>query len=365
MALLFLASSAADVSAYTLISNKGRPAYWPNHRANYRFNTTPSGYFTGGVDFSGTHSDEFEPIRRGFATWVNLSGVNFTVTETASTTQSANSDDHLNTIQWVPSGWRQLSFRPPSNALAVTLLSFDSDSGVIEDADIYFNADSFQWAVVDSSSEANYVDVQNIATHEIGHYFGLDHSSENIFEEDLDLKDATMFYASSTGETEHRNLKDDDVKAMTALYGSSSRGTPAISSVQVLSNTSGTVRYAIKGSGFNEYTSFVLSKHSASESDIVSRYRTISSSTEAIAEFDLLGMSGGEAALIVFNDPENPVETSIDLSSVAFQATNVGGGGGGCSLSQNPSPSTALFALGLVSMLLIVNLRRKVSRRSH
>jgi hypothetical protein len=359
----------SSAEAFTLISNKGRPAFWVNHKASYRFNTATSGYFVGGVDASGTSSDEFEPLRKSFNTWTSMAGLDIKVTETTATSSPANSDDHLNTLQWVKAGWRDLSFKPPSNALAVTLLSFDSDTGAIVDADIYFNADSFKWAVVDAATEHDYVDVQNVATHEIGHFLGLDHSSENLFEEDLELKDATMFFASTMAETAHRDLHNDDIKAIQALYGTGHRATPTITSAEVLSSVSGTVKYVIKGSGFNEYTSFVMSKKSASEADVPARYRTINSADEATAEFDLLGMSGGNARMIAFNDPEHLTEFSLNISSVALGATETGGGGGGCALQISGNFSGWLCVIGLLAALSVLRLRGRLARlerrRSH
>ncbi|MDB5038985.1 MAG: hypothetical protein JWQ35_2513 [Bacteriovoracaceae bacterium] len=356
-----LLSVSSESEGYTIISNRGKPAHWPTNTTSYHFNTTPSGYFTGGVDASGTVTDEFQPIRRAFATWMNLPGMTMSVTEDASSNQAAVSGDHSNTLSWVPKGWRNLSFKPPSNALAVTLLSFDNDTGAITDADIYFNAESFKWAVVDSTTENDHVDVQNIATHEIGHFFGLDHSSESIYESQPVLADATMYYASSTGETTRRDLHQDDISAVTSLYGASSRGIPKISSVEITSNSAGSLQYHISGSGFNEYTSFVLTKNSSSQLDAVARYRTINSGTDATAEFDVAGMSNGSADLVAFNDPTNLARFSVNLDSASLNATsaNGGGGGGGCTLQSKENFSPLIFIFLFLISISLLSLRKK------
>jgi hypothetical protein len=156
LAFFFTALPASSSYAFTLMSNAGRPAYWPHGDVHYRFNTATNGYFSGGHDHSGTATDEFTPIRTAFAAWSNLPGVALNIVENSTTSSGPSTGDGSNTIKWIRTGWRNLSFRPPSNALAVTLLSFSSSTGYIVDADIYFNAENFQWAVVDNASESGY-----------------------------------------------------------------------------------------------------------------------------------------------------------------------------------------------------------------
>lgn len=87
--------------------------------------------------------------------------------------------------------------------------------GFIKDADIRFNAADFQWS---TKGEIGRMDVQNIATHEIGHLWGLDHTM--VF-------GATMYPYSSLGDTKQRTLDDDDIKGICYLYpnkNSSTRG---------------------------------------------------------------------------------------------------------------------------------------------
>ena len=361
---------ASSVNAFTIISNRGKPAAWKNNTTSYQFYPDTSGDFTGGHDASGTVTDEFAPIRAAFQSWTNLSGINLSVHENSNTLSSApQSGDHVNSIRWVRTGWRSLSFRPPSNALAVTLLAFDDASGEIDEADIFFNADNFSWAVVDSGSESNYIDVQNIATHEIGHFLGLDHSSEDLFETEPELADATMYYAASAGETSRRALHDDDEKGILALYGESSRGTPSISSADIVSDSAGILTLHVKGSGFNEYTSFVITTGSASDLDYVARYRTMTSSTEATVRFDALGFNG-KGTLLAINQPANSGSLALAFSnlsgaSASISADSASGGGGGCSLGVSIHDQPALspwilaaFALILFSLRLSVRVVR-------
>ncbi len=93
-----------------------------------------------------------------------------------------------------------------SGALAITTTSFEPASGKILDADIEFNTPNFTFTTVDAppcvggfnfSCVAS--DIQNTATHEIGHMIGLSHSG---------AASSTMFISAAPGETTKRSLDD-------------------------------------------------------------------------------------------------------------------------------------------------------------
>jgi hypothetical protein len=338
----------ADVYAFVIISNKGKPAYWDSGNLSYRFHTNPSGQFGGGTDSSGTSTDEFDPIRNSFLSWGLISGLSLSITETASTSDEPSSSDRLNTIKWVDSGWSGLSFSPPSNALAVTILSFNSSSGKISDADIYFNADNFNWAVVDDPSESSHMDVQNVATHEIGHVLGLDHSSVSIFESDTDLAEATMYYASAAGETLRRSLNGDDTDGAKNLYQTSIPAAATITEMEEIDAEFNSVTYRITGTNFTSYTSFVLSN--GTSSDVVSRYRTIKSSTEAEVQFDMGYFPSGNANLIAFNHPSQVSNFAVEVTGNGSLSATSAGGGGGCALSANVQSAWMLWLLAILML---------------
>lgn len=114
-------------------------------------------------------------------------------------------------------------------ALAVTVLTFDS-AGTILDADVVINGGgSRRFACLgrgagsegegegddhddhgEAGGSSGRYDVQNVVTHEVGHFFGLG--------EEEQLADATMFVSSARGETKKRDLSADDEEGVRSLY---------------------------------------------------------------------------------------------------------------------------------------------------
>jgi len=69
------------------------------------------------------------------------------------------------------------------NTIAITLTTYDERSGIIYDSDISFNAARFAFTTADGQmcfppvmTDCVATDVQNTATHEVGHLIGLDHT---------------------------------------------------------------------------------------------------------------------------------------------------------------------------------------------
>ncbi|WP_141323257.1 myxosortase-dependent metalloprotease, MXAN_2677/MXAN_2678 family [Myxococcus sp. AB025B] len=88
--------------------------------------------------------------------------------------------------------------------LAITLTTYDKRSGIIYDSDISFNASRYFFTAVDgppctAQGQGNCVatDVQNTATHEIGHFIGLDHTR---------VTGSTMFPSAPPGEVSKRDI---------------------------------------------------------------------------------------------------------------------------------------------------------------
>jgi hypothetical protein len=107
--------------------------------------------------------------------------------------------------------------------LGSTTFNFDTRTGAITDADIFFNA-RFSWSDA-AAGEAGRYDLESIATHEIGHLLGLGHSM--IGETDLQpdgsrrliAAEAVMFpIAFAAGSVEGRRLRPDDIAGVSDIY---------------------------------------------------------------------------------------------------------------------------------------------------
>lgn len=81
-----------------------------------------------------------------------------------------------------------------------------SSGGVASESDASYNTD-FAWS---SSGASGAMDLQNIATHELGHTFGMGHSSSGSC--------LTMYPSGSLGETQKRTLGDGDINGIKARY---------------------------------------------------------------------------------------------------------------------------------------------------
>jgi len=120
------------------------------------------------------------------------------------TSRTAGRYDGYNVISW---GYYR------SGVIAVTYIWY-SDDRIIE-TDTRLNT-YYRWSL---SGEARKMDVQNIMTHEFGHWCGLD---------DLyDDKDywLTMYGYASYGETYKRTLGSGDILGLKAVYGELTQST--------------------------------------------------------------------------------------------------------------------------------------------
>lgn len=89
--------------------------------------------------------------------------------------------------------------------VAQTLITYDTETGEIFDADIEVN--SFTMRLSTTNSDDAY-DLESVITHEAGHFLGMWHS---------DIVDATMFERSAPG-TVFRDLARDDEAGICAVY---------------------------------------------------------------------------------------------------------------------------------------------------
>jgi len=96
------------------------------------------------------------------------------------------------------------------NVIGVTSVWYNTRTRAILEFDMSFEED-FKWG--DASQDSSLMDLQNIATHELGHAFGMG----DIYKDACSA--VTMYGYSDYGEIEKRTLEQPDIKGLQTLYG--------------------------------------------------------------------------------------------------------------------------------------------------
>lgn len=211
---LFLAVLPA--SSYLLDFTNGSPDKWSNPGAlQYSINTNVGSNIIGG---SGAAASV---IQSSFATWNAAPNSAISITRSADTGITAHANDGVNLICFVCSA----DFTKDSSTLAVTY-QWASGTQLVE-ADILFNPSVTY--VTNGAPGDGQSDLQTVATHEIGHFLGLNHSA---------VVRAAMFpFAPDVLTT----LSYDDVAGLSRLY-------PKASADVATGSISGSIKFAT-GSG--------------------------------------------------------------------------------------------------------------------
>lgn len=99
---------------------------------------------------------------------------------------------------------------PDVNVIAVTSIWYTPRGRRIVEFDILFDTD---WVWGNAEADLNKMDLQNIATHELGHGAGLGDIYNDVCSE------VTMYGYSKYGETKKRTLEPADITGIQKLYG--------------------------------------------------------------------------------------------------------------------------------------------------
>ena len=145
-------------------------------------------------------------IQLSFEAWDEETGKELFIFDSLTNRSGLNLDEQ-NTISW-----RRIA---PRNIIAVTRLWYDA-AGQIVEFDIAFNA-FLKWGI-DPDDEgpislSKMYDVQNIATHEVGHVVGL----ADLYEDQY--RELTMYGYGKTGEIIKISLEEGDISGAQYLYG--------------------------------------------------------------------------------------------------------------------------------------------------
>ena len=120
--------------------------------------------------------------------------------------QNTNVIVHFDEDQWAEEGL-------PSRAFAITAVWFNENNGEIVGADMMFNGAMGPFGACSTegcaSSSGPRTDLQNVATHEFGHFLGLSHSA---------VPNSTMWCDAEASEVSKRSLSSDDVEGVCEIY---------------------------------------------------------------------------------------------------------------------------------------------------
>ncbi len=163
------------------------------------------------------------PIQKSFQTWNDVDGSYFKTWSAGRTYPRANHYDctnvkriNQNVISYV-NDWSETD--SGSDVIALTSVIYNTETGEILDAGIRMNGEHFRWEIIEKpTSDVQRVDIQNVMTHEAGHFLGLDHTLHGTYQGSYRADRATMWRTNYPNDTSRRELDDDDILGLQAIY---------------------------------------------------------------------------------------------------------------------------------------------------
>lgn len=140
----------------------------------------------------------------GFADWTTAANNNITFIKGSDTTISRQAYDGKNTIAWG---------RTSGSALGVTYVRYYASTGQVVDVDTIMNKKfPWRWSNSNVCAESTAYDAENILTHELGHWIGMDDEYDTAYQHN------TMYGYGSKSEVKKNTLTTGDTTGAAAIY---------------------------------------------------------------------------------------------------------------------------------------------------
>jgi len=203
--ILILLAYAPVTLAYSVSMEGSYVVKWPYTSLTYYLQQDGVSTINNGSDLSA--------IRDAVSSWNAVSCANLNIIEAStiasrSTVVTSQMTDGKNVLTWIEnSDWDFGSY-----VLGVTMPVYDS-YGTINEADIVFNGYNVAGPWSTTSSSMAYTDIESVAVHELGHFFGAQHvvGGESMAE-------PPTMAPSILPDLQSRTLSLDDQKGVCFLY---------------------------------------------------------------------------------------------------------------------------------------------------
>lgn len=200
---IFIAFSSLEANAFVrTMSDSGFPLFWTNPTVPMRGNPSNS---------SGLSEAQVSSLfSSAFSAWSSASTSGNASYSQHSSYPAASSLDGSNAVYFASRSGRRLDW----GVVAVTEVQYYISSGQIAEADIVFNDNQFIFTANEGDTGSNIggrtaIFLKDVATHEMGHAFGLDHSTVNL---------SSLVYTAFSGQFVP---SEDDRSAMATIFPTS------------------------------------------------------------------------------------------------------------------------------------------------
>jgi hypothetical protein len=302
-------------SSYAFVSLQAGPTpfSWGGTPVTYAIHTAADPKITSGADEAA--------VRLSFKAWEDVGSSRMAFIEDTSQTRTRTDwrSDDLRTVLWDTDNESGF-FSGAAGLVAITPVDFDPSNGAILDADILFNARNYTFS---TDQTPGTFDIQNVCTHEVGHFIGLDHSA---------VVGATMNPFANTQDTRLRSLEQDDIAAASAIYpqgtapgsiaGTVQRGGVAVSGAHVVAEdldgnpcsaalTDGNGNFRIQGLDQGQYVVY------AEPLDGPVKSGNFSVQTSGLTIDTNFGTTFFGTGALGRSDPANPTRVAVVFGSVS------------------------------------------------